>query len=140
MHIMPRAPACPASPQRGCANAVAPAGELARPPAAIAFRIPIHRDTFPQAREKAAAQLPPLGGIRKAGPSPEGRLPPAPRPPTPKALVRWPSSGRPERRSSSETTSPSPRVPAAARAPEAGGYSPLCLFPESHNSPRAGEV
>nr|XP_012420428.1 PREDICTED: basic proline-rich protein-like [Odobenus rosmarus divergens] len=36
-----------------------------------------------------------------------------------------PPPGSPERGSSSEATSPSPDVPAAARAPEAGGHGPL---------------
>ncbi|XP_036908755.1 serine/arginine repetitive matrix protein 3-like [Sturnira hondurensis] len=78
--------------------------------------------------------IPSLGGIRKAGPAPGGH-PPAPRTP----LCR-PSSGSPERGSSSESTSPSPGVPAAVRAPEAEGHGPLCQISECHNSPSASEV
>lgn len=75
-----------------------------------------------------------FGGIRKAGPAPRGH-PPAPRTP-----ACQPSSGSPKRGSSSESTSPSPGVPAAVRAPEAEGHGPLCQISERHNSPRASEV
>ncbi|XP_071075792.1 serine/arginine repetitive matrix protein 2 [Desmodus rotundus] len=78
--------------------------------------------------------IPSFGGIRKAGPAPRGH-PPAPRTP-----VCRPSSGSPERGSSSESASPSPGIPAAVRAPEAEGHGPLCPISECHNSPRASEV
>lgn len=121
VQITPRAPALPAPPQRGRANAAAPTESWPDPPSGRTRHNPPTQRHFSQARKKSRCPIPSLGGIRRAGPSPEGRpsrLGPAPSSPEgsgPPALLRAALSAgarqRPPPRAPMSPPQPAPQRP-----------------------------
>lgn len=129
MQITPRTASCPASPQRGAVIAPPPP-ERWHDPHTHPVEPDITPDTetlLPQARRKAAAPFPPLGAFGKPGQPREKTL-------QPRELQSAGLPGALSAGARQEATSPSPGIPAAARALEAGGHGPLCPVPTTHRA------